>query len=228
VRFCPIDKAAVFTDAGGRMHIELEGDDLSLIIETRAFADGLHSILGRFFCAPEQTTISKARRLRFSEMENYLAMIGVAVRKKSGERISGDSGTYSTPRRQSVYILSDGMGSGKEASLESTTRSSSLNLFKGGHFPQKRQKTINPVLKIRMRGQLRHDRYPVARSFFRRMRDSEIRRRPHIYKNQGKVNRITSSSLPDGLQQDVMRLPTSRESGSGRGISRSWLPTASR
>ena len=50
-----------------------------------------------------------------------MAVAGVAARKKTGETVSGDAGTYFKRHDGKLYLLlCDGMGSGPEANREST------------------------------------------------------------------------------------------------------------
>ena len=50
-----------------------------------------------------------------------MALAGVAARRKSGETVSGDAGTYfKRPDGKLYLLLCDGMGSGPDANREST------------------------------------------------------------------------------------------------------------
>ena len=54
------------------------------------------------------------------EQEPFKALAGVASRKKDGETVSGDAGTYFKCNNGKVYLLlCDGMGSGESAGRES-------------------------------------------------------------------------------------------------------------
>jgi stage II sporulation protein E len=56
----------------------------------------------------------------FVEQEPFKAVAGVALRKKDGETVSGDAGTYFKRNDGKVYLLlCDGMGSGPAAGRES-------------------------------------------------------------------------------------------------------------
>lgn len=59
--------------------------------------------------------------LTLIQLEPLMAVAGVAARKKDGETVSGDAGTYFKREDGTLYVLlCDGMGSGPGAGRESS------------------------------------------------------------------------------------------------------------
>lgn len=123
---------------------------------------------------------------------------------KDGQRLCGDSVTHFLGPRGTLYLLlSDGMGSGREAQRESQLALRLMEQFlKAGIHPATALKTLNGALSLRSDsqgafttidlmavdlegGQAELYKYGAA---------------PTYIKRQGAVRRLTSSTLPAGLQ----------------------------
>ena len=80
-----------------------------------------------------------------------MAVAGVAARKKSGETVSGDAGTYFKRADGKLYVLlCDGMGSGPEANRESTLAVRLLEqLLQAGVESKQALTTLSSALALR-------------------------------------------------------------------------------
>lgn len=108
---------------------------------------------GRIWYAPKDTrglVTRQAATIRFMEEGNYRMVYGVARRGKQGEAVSGDNFLYSgnTPG-QVIMSLSDGMGSGPQASEESErVVELTRQLLETGFSPRSALKMVNTVLLL--------------------------------------------------------------------------------
>ena len=121
----------VYSDNSGRLHVEIEGPDLSVLIEEReAYIEEISAAVGRQMGTPEEEVGSFGWKIKVSERETYKASIGVGLLKKRGEKVSGDyESFFRTSEGQLYIIISDGMGSGEEAANESAAVSQLLERF---------------------------------------------------------------------------------------------------
>jgi stage II sporulation protein E len=91
------------------------------------------------------------QRFILNEAEPLFPDIGVCAQKKRGQQISGDSGTYfKTENGILTVIMSDGMGSGREAALESGVAVRLLERFlRAGIKPLSAMRTLNSALLLK-------------------------------------------------------------------------------
>ena len=168
--FCEDASVTVSSSQNGRMCIEIEGENVMPILqEKERFNNGITTILSRRFDAPEQIMTKNKMSIRLIEAEKFKASIGAGVRRRKGESVSGDSGTYFKTEEGMLYLtLSDGMGSGHDAALESAVAIKLVERFlRAGISARKTAKTVTPALILKKRGkQLRDHRHPGSRSFF--------------------------------------------------------------
>ena len=85
------------------------------------------------------------------EAEPLAVSVGIAAMKKKGENVSGDRGTYfKTDAGVLCVILSDGMGSGEDAAVESREAVEILERFlRSGVDPATAMKILNSVMLLR-------------------------------------------------------------------------------
>ncbi|MCX7614586.1 MAG: SpoIIE family protein phosphatase [Clostridiales bacterium] len=150
--FCTGTSVTVSTSHSGRMWVEIEGDNVMPILqEKERFQNGLTLILSRRFEAPEQIMTKGKMSIRLIEEEKFKASIGAGIRRRKGESVSGDSGTYFKTEEGMLYLtLSDGMGSGRDAALESAVAVKLVERFlRAGISAKKTARTITPALMLK-------------------------------------------------------------------------------
>ena len=124
--------SALFSDKSGRVYIECFYEGM-LNVKPEELTEKMSFAADRELAPPEVMTIGAKTRLCFHEPENFSAEIGSA--KVSGrEETSGDFGTVFRDGFGNIsVILSDGMGSGARAAVESCmTVSVAARLIKAG------------------------------------------------------------------------------------------------
>jgi stage II sporulation protein E len=137
----------------GQKRVEIEGRGAGFLIsrDRREFLRSLSKCAGYAVSMPEHVVTPLGEKLVFSEAERLRASIGVASHKKQGETVSGDYGTwFKTADGCAHIILSDGMGSGKEAGEQSAGIVALLERFlRAGIDPPSALSTINSTLVLR-------------------------------------------------------------------------------
>jgi stage II sporulation protein E len=110
----------VFRDANGRLHIDIEGGGLFGLLRTKGWLDMLSSAAEMRLCCLNSNIKDTDNVLHLLEAEPLAANVGIASLCKEGQAQSGDMATYfKTPEGMLYLIISDGMGSGREAAADS-------------------------------------------------------------------------------------------------------------
>jgi len=136
--------------------------------------------------------------------------VALGFTPKEGQRICGDSVTYFQSGGSLLYlILSDGMGSGREAARESQMTLRLLEQFlKAGIDAEPALKTLNAALNLRSDDQGSFTTIDLL-SVDLAGREAALYKygaAPTYIKRQGSVRRLTGKALPAGLQE-ADRLP---------------------
>ena len=207
--------ASVYYDEAGHLRAELEGPDLSALTEPKE-RKALSALLGLPLREPEYTGSGALDKVVFTQAEPLMAVAGVAARQKDGETVSGDAGAWFRTDAGLLYILlCDGMGSGPEASRESSTAIRLLERFlKAGVEAEAALRTLNSALALRGEEEggfttvdlLQIDLFTGQSALYK------FGAAPTYVKKGYSVRRITGTALPAGLtageggSPDVTRL----------------------
>ena len=192
--------ASVYYDEAGHLRAELEGPDLSALTEPKE-RKALSALLGKVV---------------FTQAEPLMAVAGVAARQKDGETVSGDAGAWFRTDAGLLYILlCDGMGSGPEASRESSTAIRLLERFlKAGVEAEAALRTLNSALALRGEEEggfttvdlLQIDLFTGQSALYK------FGAAPTYVRKGDTVSKLSGSALPaglvdgDGVSPDVTRL----------------------
>jgi len=152
----------------------------------------------------------------FTQAEPLMAVAGVAARQKDGETVSGDAGAWFRTDAGLLYILlCDGMGSGPEASRESSTAIRLLERFlKAGVEAEAALRTLNSALALRGEEEggfttvdlLQIDLFTGQSALYK------FGAAPTYVRKGDTVSKLSGSALPaglvdgDGVSPDVTRL----------------------
>lgn len=103
----------VYRDGRGRMHVELEGSGIGSLRRDPNWLDKISAVVD----VPLRTASDRDDgRVVLMEAEQLTASVGTACAKRRGRGVSGDgSCAFTTDDGKLCVILSDGMGTGKEA-----------------------------------------------------------------------------------------------------------------
>ena len=138
--------AAVFQDRNGRLRAEIDGRGC----ETLATPEELQ-LLSKLLNVPLTAEKNETPgQLILRQSEPLKAVMGAAVRQKSGQAVNGDAGVCFKSENGKMYLLlCDGMGSGPEAARDSGMTARLLEQFlRAGVEPEDALRTVNGALAL--------------------------------------------------------------------------------
>lgn len=196
--FCAVNQfdrmeVEIYTLAG--VQIDLE--------ELRAY---LKTALKRDFAAPSVSKISNRVRISFYETAAFTLEYGIRQATNQRDTVCGDSYEHFLDNKGNAYfILSDGMGSGKRAALDSTmTCGIILKLIKAGLGMDSILKFVNSSLQIKSAEEslstidiLKLDLYTGQADFYKAGSAASFA------VMGGNVAKVETHSLPVGILQGV-------------------------
>ena len=196
----------VFRDGRGLLRVELNGPGCVQLAKPEEIAT-----LSTLFDPPLRLEEQDREHLTLVQQEPLMAVAGVAARKKDGETVSGDAGTYFKRKDGRLYVLlCDGMGSGPQANRESSLALRLLEQFiKAGVETEHALLTLNSALALRGEDSggfttvdlLQLDLFTGDGILFK------FGAAPTYIRKGDTVRRITGSSLPAGLAADDRTAP---------------------
>ena len=196
----------VFRDERGLLRVELTGPVCAQLSPGEEAVE-LAALLG----APLRLEEQERERLTFVQQEPLMAVAGVAARKKDGETVSGDAGTYFKRSDGTLYVLlCDGMGSGPQANRESTLALRLLEQFlQAGVDTEHALVTLSSALALRGEEAggfttidlLQVDLFTGDGVVFK------LGAAPTYVRKGGTVRRIVGAALPAGLSADQRTAP---------------------
>lgn len=192
---------AVFYDQAGHLRLEIQGPGLQPLRRADT-AEKLSGLLGTSLRMVEELP-PRRDRLVLVQQEPYQALAGVAARKKDGETVSGDTGTWFKREDGSLFVLlCDGMGSGPAAHRESSEAVRLLEEFlRAGVEPAEALHTLSAALALRGEASggfttidlLHLDLFTGGAAVYK------YGAAPTYVKKGTTVSRFTGASLPAGL-----------------------------
>lgn len=153
---------------------------------------------------PEQS--GYAANVQFGSAKEYEIETGIAGAAKGGDLLSGDSfSTVELGNGKFAVAISDGMGNGERARLESSTALSILQqLLQSGMDEKLAIKSVNSVLLLRSSDEMYAtvdvaliDMYTAKTTFMK------IGSTPSFIKRGNEVIMITANNLPVGILQEI-------------------------
>ena len=193
-------RACVYRDGRGLLRVELEGSQCSILTRSSRLNE-LSAVLG----VPLRVELEGEGTLSLIQQEPLMAVAGVAARKKNGETVSGDAGTYFKRHDGKLYLLlCDGMGSGPDANRESTLAVRLLEqLLQAGVDAPRALTTLSSALALRGEetgGFTTVDLFQLD-LFTGEGELFKLGAAPTYIKNNKEVQRLTGKSLPAGLAE---------------------------
>lgn len=169
----------------------------------------LSDILGEHIAVMEETITHPRDGLatvRFGSAKTFEIMTGVAAAAKGGDILSGDSfSTVELGNGTFAVALSDGMGNGERARLESSSALNILEqLLQSGMDEKLAIKSVNSILMLRSPDEVYAtvdmaliDQYTAQTTFMK------IGSTPSFIKRGQEVIPVSASNLPIGIIQDI-------------------------
>ena len=175
----------------------------------KIIAPMLSDIIGEHIAVVEETMTHPRDGLatvRFGSAKTFEITTGVAAAAKGGDLLSGDSfSTVELGNGTFAVALSDGMGNGERARLESSSALSILEqLLQSGMDERLAIKSVNSILMLRSPDEVYAtvdmaliDQYTAQTTFMK------IGSTPSFIKRGNEVIPVTASNLPIGIIQDI-------------------------
>jgi len=192
-------RTAVYRDSRGLLRVEAEGADRRELTRGNRVSE-VSELLG----VPLRVEQDSGESVSLLQEEPLMAVAGVAARKKNGETVSGDAGTYFKRMDGVLFVLlCDGMGSGQGAYRESSLAVQLLEQFlMAGVKAEQALATLSSALALRGEEQggfttvdlLQVDLFTGEGALFK------LGGAPTYVKQGGQVRRLSCRSLPAGLE----------------------------
>ncbi len=145
-----ITRCDCFLDNRGRMTVETEGDGELLGLNMNRFLPRMEEALGRRLNKPVVISRGETVRLDFREKAEYMLETAVAESAANGGKVSGDRQTVFEHDGSCLCLISDGMGSGSGAAVESRMTVSLLKRLIGAGFScESAIHTVNWALMVK-------------------------------------------------------------------------------
>ena len=204
----PTPRVCVFRDCARHLHIQIEGGDLSTLSEkSDEYLSAFSEVLGISLTLSNYTKTPDGELFSARQTEPFSARIGTAVGKKENSPLSGDSGSFfKLEDGRLCVILSDGMGSGRQAAAESASAIRMLEHFlKAGIAPSLALTTINSALVVKNSdsGSFTTLDFMCVDLFTGECDFYKYGSSPSYIKRGKHIRRILSSSLPAGVPGTV-------------------------
>lgn len=208
-----VKKLSCYENEEGRLSIELELPvsqwerlESSRRLSTAALTAELGTLCERQFSAPKADIGEAQAHLRFCEQPRYRLKTGSAQISAAGSRISGDTfSAFVDERQKAVLLISDGMGTGPRAAMDSAMASGLLSrLISAGIGPAASLKLVNAALLVKSEEEslatidlASVDLYTGQVQFFK------AGAAPTFLRRGGRAGSVEAASLPAGILQDV-------------------------
>jgi stage II sporulation protein E len=194
----------------GKVEIEIIHQYMKGFDECRKIiAPLLSEILGENIVVKKEQLSQKGEAfytVTFGSMKQYGVITGVAGAAKGGDLLSGDSfSTKELGNGKFAVALSDGMGNGERANMESSTALAVLQqLLQSGMDERLAIKSVNSVLMLRSTDEMFAtvdmaliDLYSASTTFLK------IGSTPSFIKRGSEVIQISANNLPVGIMNDI-------------------------
>lgn len=138
-------------DANGRMSVEIQLSAGKVPLHKSALAKDLSSVCNRCFDSPLVTEVGNQRRVVLNEIPVYDIEVGVYQHIFNNGKLCGDCvNCFSNGFGQFVAVLSDGMGTGGSAAVDSNMTVSILSkLLKAGLSEDCALQVVNSALMVK-------------------------------------------------------------------------------
>lgn len=116
-----VKSSQLFVDSHGRLSIEAETEDSRLRVSREKLLEAISTACGRKMTGPRVTDSENGTmKLLFSQKTRFSVKFGEATIQKTGETLCGDAcDSFVDEHGRALLILSDGMGCGGSAAVDS-------------------------------------------------------------------------------------------------------------
>lgn len=193
-------------DSGGRMSVEIELAVKKVKIKKDSFAREISSICKRCFDTPLISEVGDRCRVVLNEIPVFDVEVGVYQHVFGGGKLCGDCvNCFSNGFGEFVALISDGMGTGGRAAVDSNMTVSILTkLLKAGLSENSALQVVNSALMIKSEDESISTVDLVKLDLFSGKAYLNKAGAPFSYiKKNGRLLKKTAKSLPVGILGDI-------------------------
>ena len=193
-------------DSSGRMSVEIELAIGKVKIKKDGFAREISSLCKRCFDTPLVSEVGDRRRIVLNEIPVFDVEVGVFQHVFGGGKLCGDCvNCFSNGFGQFVAVISDGMGTGGRAAVDSNMTVSILTkLLKAGLSENCALQVVNSALMIKSEDESLSTVDLVKLDLFSGKAFLNKAGAPFSYvKKNGRLLKKTAKSLPVGILGDI-------------------------
>lgn len=201
----PVEEAVCFLDRRERITLEILTEDVGVCIDGGKWFEELQTVCGREFDHPTTVQLGNSVKITFTERPLYRVQVGIAQSIAGGEKLSGDTVEQYSDGGISGIIISDGMGSGGRAAVDSTLAAGmTAKLLAAGLQPDTVLKMVNTALIAKSGDEsLTTLDVLLADVFTGHIKVYKAGAASSLLYSGGRVSRIESPSLPIGILRDT-------------------------
>lgn len=201
----PVKEAVCLVDKRDRLTVELLAEDVGLCLDGGKWFREMEICCGREFEKPMVLEVKGLVKITMTQRPRFKVEVGVASSTGTGETLSGDVYEQYTDGEKAVCILSDGMGSGGRAAVDSALAAGiTARLLRAGLKPQTVLKMVNTALLAKSGDEslTTLDLLEVDTDTGG-MRMYKAGAAASLLKSDGRVSRVEMPSLPVGILRDT-------------------------
>lgn len=192
-------------DSSGRMSVEIQLAGRARVRKQELCKD-ISSICGRCFDTPVITEIGTRKRIALSEVPVYDVEVGVYQHVYKNSKLCGDCvNCFSNGFGDFVALISDGMGTGGRAAVDSNMTVSVLTkLLKAGLSEESAIRVVNSALMVKSEDESLSTVDLLKVNLFTGKCSISKAGAPYTFiKKNGHIIKKTSASLPIGILGDI-------------------------
>ncbi len=200
-----VREALCTRDAGNRLTVEIVIDEAELPTPGGRWLRRLMEVCGTRLAAPAAVPCGSGTRITLSEPPRFRVELGISRLCCAGEKLCGDAIDSFSAQGHTTVILSDGMGCGSRAAVDSAmTVGLCARLWQAGFSPAGILQTLNAALMTKSREEslatldvVQIDAFTGRLDFYKAGAAATL------ICSGGRISRLEESSLPAGILPDV-------------------------
>ena len=201
----PVRQALCTRARNNRLTVDVLAEDVGIRISGSRWFKDIGEACACTFAPPTVTDCGEDIRITLTEPSRYKVEIGLAQHCCDGEKLCGDAADTFTVDGRAVLMLSDGMGSGGRAAVDSAMAVGlTSRLWKAGFSPDSILHSVNAALLIKSREEsLATLDVAVIDTFSGRLDMYKAGAVSTLLCSGTRVSRLERTSLPLGILTDV-------------------------
>lgn len=200
----PVVDALCTRDGGNRLTVDILARDTGLPLSGRWLRQ-METVCGRRFGPPATAGWGEQLRITLAEPPRYRVESGLSQLRCASEKLCGDTAQVDALGGGVLAVLSDGMGSGGRAAVDSAMAVGiTARLWQAGFDPAAILQTVNAALLVKDREEsLATLDVATIDTHTGRLDSYKAGAAVTLLRSGGRVSRLDRSSLPIGILPDI-------------------------